>query len=102
MHFRLSTGDPFSPSLKKGLLLALPGAVVISWGDFALGWSALWGNFLALQGSFFAALYILFGRKVRPRISLGSYVTLKKGPSPSSGKAFLAPPPVSSNSPRYG
>lgn len=73
------TGDPFSPSLKKGLLLALPGAVVISWGDFALGWSALWGNFLALQGSFFAALYILFGRKVRPRISLGSYVTLNYG-----------------------
>lgn len=75
----LMTGDPFSPSLKKGLLLALPGAVIISWGDFALGWSALWGNFLALQGSFFAALYILLGRKVRPRISLGSYVTLNYG-----------------------
>ena len=73
------TGDPFSPSLKKGLLLALPGAIIISWGDFALGWTALWGNFLALLGSFFAALYILFGRKVRPRISLGSYITLNYG-----------------------
>ena len=73
------TGDPFSRSLKKGLLLALPGAAIISWGDFAVGWTALWGNFLALLGSFFAALYILLGRSVRPHISLGSYVTLNYG-----------------------
>jgi len=64
------TGDPFSSRLKKGLLLALPGGVIIGWGDF-----------LALLGSFFAALYILFGRRVRPRMSLTGYVTLNYGTS---------------------
>ena len=73
------TGDPFTSRLKRGLLLALPGGVIIGWGDFALGGGALWGDFLALLGSFFAAIYILFGRKVRPRISLGSYITLNYG-----------------------
>ena len=75
------TGDPFSSRLKKGLLLALPGGVIIGWGDFALGGTALWGDFLALLGSFFAALYILFGRRVRPRMSLTGYVTLNYGTS---------------------
>ncbi|GAB1487089.1 DMT family transporter [Aminivibrio sp.] len=73
------TGDPFTARLKRGLLLALPGGIIIGWGDFALGGGALWGDFLALLGSLFAAIYILFGRKVRSRISLGSYVTLNYG-----------------------
>lgn len=73
------TGDSFSSGLKKGLLLAFPGVIIIGWGDFALGTAVLWGDFLALLGSFFAALYILFGRRVRPRMSLGSYVTLNYG-----------------------
>lgn len=62
------TGDPFTTRLKRGLLLALPGGIIIGWGDFALGGGALWGDFLALLGSFFAAIYILFGRKVRPHL----------------------------------
>lgn len=73
------TGDPFSKALKKGLLIALPGALIISWGDFSTGWTALWGDFLALLGSLFAALYILLGRRIRPRVSLGTYVTLNYG-----------------------
>jgi drug/metabolite transporter (DMT)-like permease len=75
----LLTGDPFSRSLRRGLLLALPGGAIIGWGDFALGGAALWGDFLALAGSFFAALYILAGRRVRPRVSLPSYITLNYG-----------------------
>ena len=75
----LTTGEPFTSRLKKGLLLALPGGVIIGWGDFSLGGAALWGDFLALLGSFFAALYILSGRKVRPRMSLASYITLNYG-----------------------
>ena len=73
------TGDPFSKALKKGLLIALPGALIISWGDFSTGRTALWGDFLALLGSLFAALYILLGRRIRPRVSLGTYVTLNYG-----------------------
>lgn len=73
------TGDPFSRSLKRGLMVALPGALIISWGDFATGWTALWGDFLALLGSLFAALYILLGRRIRPRVSLGTYITLNYG-----------------------
>ncbi|HCL79543.1 MAG TPA: hypothetical protein DIC53_06210, partial [Synergistaceae bacterium] len=33
----LLTKDSFSSGLKKGLLLALPGGVIIGWGDFSLG-----------------------------------------------------------------
>ncbi|MDI9369428.1 MAG: DMT family transporter [Synergistaceae bacterium] len=73
------TGEPFSKALKRGLLIALPGALIISWGDFATGWAALWGDFLALLGSLFAALYILLGRRIRPHVSLGTYVTLSYG-----------------------
>lgn len=75
----LLTDDPFSKGLKKGLALALPGGVIIGWGDFSLGGSALWGDFLALLGSVFAALYILLGRRIRPRVSLKSHVTLIYG-----------------------
>lgn len=73
------TGDPFSKGLKRGLLIALPGGAVIGWGDFTLGGSALWGDFLALLGSFFAALYILLGRRVRPKMSLTGYITMNYG-----------------------
>ena len=73
------TGDPFSKGLKRGLLIALPGGAIIGWGDFALGGQALWGDFLALMGSFFAALYILLGRRVRPRMSLTGYITVNYG-----------------------
>ena len=72
-------GEPFSKGLKRGLLIALPGGAIIGWGDFALGGAALWGDFLALLGSFFAALYILFGRRVRPRMSLRAYITVNYG-----------------------
>lgn len=73
------TGEPFSKGLKRGLLIALPGGAIIGWGDFALGGAALWGDFLALLGSFFAALYILCGRRVRPRMSLTGYITVNYG-----------------------
>lgn len=73
------TGEPFTPALKRGLLLALPGGAIIGWGDFATGASALWGDFLALLGSIFAALYILFGRKARPGMSLSCYITINYG-----------------------
>ncbi|HCL79544.1 MAG TPA: hypothetical protein DIC53_06215, partial [Synergistaceae bacterium] len=48
-------------------------------GDFSLGGTALWGDFLALLGSIFAALYLLLGRRLRPSVSLGSYVTFIYG-----------------------
>ncbi len=75
----LLTKDSFSSGLKKGLLLALPGGAIIGWGDFSLGGTALWGDFLALLGSIFAALYLLLGRRLRPSVSLGSYVTFIYG-----------------------
>lgn len=75
----LTTGESFTSRLKKGLLMALPGGLIIGWGDFSQGGAPLWGDFLALLGSFFAALYILAGKKVRPRMSLPSYITLNYG-----------------------
>ncbi len=77
----LLTGDPFSSRLKKGLLLALPGGVIIGWGILPSAGPLSGGIFSPCWGSFFAALYILFGRRVRPRMSLTGYVTLNYGTS---------------------
>ncbi|MFZ5591161.1 MAG: DMT family transporter [Bacillota bacterium] len=62
-----------------GALLAIGGSILVGYGDFAVGGRALWGDFLALAGAFFIALYVLIGRGLRQRLSLLPYVYVVYG-----------------------
>lgn len=54
-------------------VVAISGSVIISWGDFKVSGSALYGDILALIGCAFITAYLLFGQDVRKRISLITY-----------------------------
>lgn len=58
-----------------GILLALAGGVLITWGDAQQGPAPLLGDALALLGALAAAVYFLAGRGYRRRLSLLAYVT---------------------------
>lgn len=60
----------------KGILamiIAIVGSLIISWGDFKVGGSALYGDLLALLACAFVTGYMLFGQDVRKRVGLTSY-----------------------------
>lgn len=71
--------DRLTAAAVVGIGIASVGATVIGWGDFEGGPDALLGDALALAGAIFAALYVLAGRHVRPRLSLASYLTITYG-----------------------
>lgn len=71
-----------------GLLVALAGCIIVGSSQACqanssgitcqdmptlLQGQAIWGNFLALAGAWFAAGYLMIGRRVRPGISLLTY-----------------------------
>lgn len=56
--------------------VAIGGSVVISWGDFKVSGSALYGDVLALAACAFITAYLLFGQTVRKRMSLITYTFL--------------------------
>lgn len=53
--------------------IAITGSFIISWSDFQIGGSALYGDLLALIACAFITIYLLFGQDVRKRISLMTY-----------------------------
>lgn len=57
-----------------GIALAVGGAVLVGWGDMGGGTRPLLGDALALAGALLTALYFVVGRRLRPRLSLWSYV----------------------------
>ncbi len=57
-----------------GMALALVGMVIISSSDFALGRDHLLGDFLALLGALCAAVYLMFGRRIRQTLDNRHYV----------------------------
>ena len=61
------------------IFFSVIGGAIIGFGDFATGGRALWGDFLALIGAFCAAVYLLIGRNLRPKLSLLSYVSVCYG-----------------------
>jgi len=61
------------------IALSVIGGVIIGFGDFAIGSTALWGDFLAVIGAMCAAIYLLLGRNLRRKLSLLSYVVLCYG-----------------------
>ncbi|KOP84161.1 DMT family transporter [Cytobacillus solani] len=54
-------------------LVAVIGSVIISWGDFKISGSALFGDFLALIACALVTAYLMFGQSVRKRLSLITY-----------------------------
>lgn len=54
-------------------LMAIIGSIVISWGDFQISGSALYGDVLALIACALITAYLLFGQNVRQRMSLITY-----------------------------
>lgn len=77
-------GEGVSSRGYVGILLALGGGAIITWGDAQRGSDPLLGDVLALVGAFAAAAYFLAGRGYRQRLSLLAYVT------PVYGVAALA------------
>ncbi len=54
-------------------IIAIIGSFLISWGDFKVSGSALYGDLLALFACALITGYLLFGQDVRKRISLITY-----------------------------
>lgn len=54
-------------------LIAILGSFLISWGDFQISGTALYGDMLALIACALITAYLLFGQDVRKRISLITY-----------------------------
>jgi drug/metabolite transporter (DMT)-like permease len=57
-----------------GMALAFVGMVIISRSDLDLGSDHLLGDFLALVGALCAAIYLMFGRKIRQTLDNRHYV----------------------------
>jgi drug/metabolite transporter (DMT)-like permease len=62
-----------------GILIAVSGAIVIAWGDFALGRDALVGDMLALAGAVFVSVYYVIGRRLRVLVDLWWYIGIIYG-----------------------
>lgn len=65
--------EPLSLKTILSGLIAIAGSVLISWGDFRVSGSALYGDALALIACALITGYLLFGQDVRKRISLITY-----------------------------
>jgi drug/metabolite transporter (DMT)-like permease len=70
----LFTGDHVERRTWQGIGLAFIGAVMIGAGDFDLSGGALFGDGLALAGAVLAAVYLLLGRRLRPRLPIAAYL----------------------------
>jgi drug/metabolite transporter (DMT)-like permease len=62
-----------------GIGVAVVGAGVIGWGDFAGGPEPLLGDLLAVAGAVFVSVYYVIGRGVRQRLDLWSYIAVVYG-----------------------
>jgi drug/metabolite transporter (DMT)-like permease len=56
-----------------GAVLAVVGAILVGWGDFAVDTGALFGDLLAFLGAVTVSGYFLIGRHVRQRMSAVRY-----------------------------
>lgn len=62
-----------------GIAVAVAGAGVIGWGDFALGPRALFGDALAFLAAWLVSGYYLAGRVLRRKLDLWAYVGVVYG-----------------------
>lgn len=70
-----------SPTARQwvGIGVAVVGAAVIGWGDFAGGPEPLLGDLLAVAGAVFVSMYYVIGRRLRQRLDLWSYIAVVYG-----------------------
>ena len=76
-----------------GILIAVAGAVVIGWGDFGRGSTALAGDLLATAGAVFVSGYYVIGRNLRKKLDLWLYIGIVYGVAAAAfiGLAALHP-----------
>jgi drug/metabolite transporter (DMT)-like permease len=74
-------GEKAGISTAVAILIALAGAAVIGTGDYDPTGGRLVGDLLALAGAFFAAAYLLIGRRLRSQRSLVTYLAWVYGSS---------------------
>lgn len=72
-------GEPAGTRGWVGIAVAVGGGAIVAGADVGRLAEAGLGNFLALSGSAAAAGYLLIGRRVRPRLSLLTYVAAVYG-----------------------
>lgn len=65
--------ERFSSGAIISMIIAILGSFIISWGDFQISGTALFGDILAILGAITITVYFLFGQKVRKRLSLMTY-----------------------------
>ena len=75
----LISKDRVSGSTIISIIVSIIGAAIIGFGDFATAGKALWGDLLAVCGAICAAIYLLFGRNLRRKLSLLTYVAICYG-----------------------
>ncbi len=56
--------------------ITIIGSVLIGWGDFKVGGTALWGDFLALAACALISFYMLCGQSARKNVSATTYTLL--------------------------
>lgn len=66
-------GEKISIKTIVAAAIAIAGSVLISWGDFRVSGTALYGDILALIACALVTGYLLFGQDVRKRLSLITY-----------------------------
>ena len=81
----LISKDRLTKATIVSIIVSVIGGGIIGLGDFATGSKALLGDLLAVVGALCAAVYLLLGRNLRPRLSLLAYVAICYG----SAAAFL-------------
>ena len=75
----LISKDRIRGSTIISIIVSVIGAAIIGFGDFATAGKALWGDMLAVFGAVCAAIYLLFGRNLRRKLSLLTYVAICYG-----------------------
>ncbi|WP_338449212.1 DMT family transporter [Niallia oryzisoli] len=65
--------EVFSGKAVLSCVLAICGSVMISWGDFYVSGTALYGDLLALIACALVTIYLMFGQTVRKRVSIITY-----------------------------
>jgi drug/metabolite transporter (DMT)-like permease len=75
----LISKDRIRGSTILSIIVSIMGAAIVGFGDFTTGGTALWGDLLAVYGAVCAAVYLLFGRNLRRKLSLLSYVAICYG-----------------------
>lgn len=65
--------EKFSSKAIASAIVAVIGSIIISWGDFQISGSALFGDMLALAACALITGYLLIGQTIRRRLSLMTY-----------------------------